>query len=185
MSKDYKSYSANKKKKSKKKKSSGKKPIVMWLVVVLLIVVFVSGLYWLSQLSSKKQSMKVVSVKVEKKKNPVKKKPIIPKIKFEFYNLLPKENDNLPTVNTGTVQQPQEQIRYILQVASLKNFSDADTMKAKLILNGYNVQVKKITSTGTVWYRVQVGPFGSINAATNAQVTLRKEKFDSIIRKVS
>ena len=185
MSKDYKSYSANKKKKSKKKKSAGNKHVVMWLVVALLTVAFISGLYWLSQLNRRKPGMKVIPVKIEKEKKPAKKKPIIPKIKFEFYNLLPKENDNLLTVNTSTIQQPQEQLRYILQVASLKNFTDADTMKAKLILNGYNVQVKKITSTGTVWYRVQVGPFGSIDAATNAQVTLRKEKFDSIIRKVS
>ena len=133
MSKDYKSYSANKKK-SKKKKTSGNKHMVMWLVVIALIAIFVAGLYWLSTRTAGKQSIKKIPVNGQTKKKPAPKKPVAPKIKFEFYNLLPKENDMLPTVNTqsGSSQAPPAtQTLYILQIASLKNFKDADTMKAK------------------------------------------------------
>ena len=191
MAKDYKSYSSRNKKKPNSARKRGKTSQlkagrwILWAIALLLAVGFVIGLIALSRATSK-NTQKTVIVKETKSKPKVKPAPKTNNIKFEFYHMLSKpsvDTADAPAANTTTT--PASPSRYILQVASLKNFADADALKAKLTLNGFNVAIKKSTSTtGTMWYRVQVGPFGSIDAAKNAQDLLMQNKISGIIRSV-
>lgn len=187
MAKDYKSYSSRKKKattqtRRKKTQSTNK---FLWVLVVVFVILFAAGLYWLNhKASSSIQAPETVVVTSKVKPKPVAKKA---SIKYEFYNLLSKspEVSNHSTKEAQTVNAAASAPNfYILQVASLKKLQDADSLKAKLILNGFNVQIKKTTSpSGTIWHRVQVGPFGSLDAANNAQRLLKQNNINGIIRK--
>ena len=52
---------------------------------------------------------------------------------------------------------------YLLQAGSFKSAEDADSLRAQLLLTGMpNVTTSKVvSSSGTTWYRVRVGPFSS------------------------
>lgn len=184
MARDYKSYSSKKSKKRKSKENN--KRSLLWFVVIALIIVFGFSLYWLVDQNASKQS-KPVEIKKVIKKKVEKLKQQTQKIKFDFYNMLPNQD--------VTVQQKQPQpvsndttseSTYIVQVASLRNSEDADAFKAKLALNGFNVDVKKtVNSSGNTWYRVQIGPYDNFDDAFDAQNNLRKDNFDGIIKKVN
>jgi cell division protein FtsN len=73
---------------------------------------------------------------------------------------------------------------YIVQIASVKNYNDADQMKANLTLAGFNMQLEKSNVAGTTWYRVQAGPYNSLAAATAAQSSLRKQNYNAIVKKI-
>ena len=72
---------------------------------------------------------------------------------------------------------------YLLQVASVRDYGQADAMKAQLILLGFNVAIQKITVGSTVWHRVTVGPYNSLTKAQIDQKSLRKNHFNSVVVK--
>ena len=191
MPADYKSYSSKKKNKGK---SKDKKNLWLWLsiavgIIAIVLIVLVS----INKNQPLKKPVKKIlhksAVAAKKVQKEVQNKLTQPQeVKFEFYNLLPKEKVTVPGNNTPNTpvnkQPPVSQARYLLQVASLKKFPDADTMKAQLIMKGFAAQVKKITVKGNTWFRVQIGPFVSMDAALDAQNKLRKDNHDAIIRKI-
>ena len=81
--------------------------------------------------------------------------------KFDFYTILPE------TESTVTEQEVKESSikkdNYFLQVGAFQNEADADNMKAKLALQGFEavVQTAAIPEKG-VWHRVRVGPLNDI-----------------------
>jgi cell division protein FtsN len=182
MARDYKSYS-NKKKKSAKKNHS--LSILLGLGFVFIVAI---AFVWFQQRQSTKKFMPTQAKKNVQKVE--KSKPKHPKITFDFYNLLPKEKVALPPPSvTSTTTQKNSVIakpkQYILQIASLRNYKDADGMRAKLLLKGFKTEVKKIAVNGSVWYRVQAGPYTTFNAASDAQNQLRKDNQDSLVKTIT
>jgi len=178
MSKDYKSYV-----KSKKPKSSKKKWAIFALIFIVLIAVLISFLVFLSQHKSTPALTKEV------KKPAVTKKVEPPKITFEFYNLLPKQGSGTPQSRENEPQKslpavPMLPKNYIVQIASVRNAQDADTLKAKLLLNGYNPIVQKNMLNGQLWYRVQLGPFDKAEAA-QWQKKLMTAGIDGLVKKIA
>jgi cell division protein FtsN len=84
---------------------------------------------------------------------------------YEFYKLLPESEVIPPEVKAyqSTPKSAANNSRYLLQAGSFKNPDDADAMRARLILMGMpNVTTNKATSaSGSIWYRVRLGPFPS------------------------
>lgn len=178
MSKDYKSYS------SQKKKSSGKKfgtVKPLWWLVIVVIVILLSTVLLIK--SHEKISQKIIIQPIKKLAQPV--KPKTEPIKFEFYKMLSDQSVNLPSSTNNIPQTTVVQSTYIVQIASLKDPKVADNFKAKLALKGFNPQVKTIQSqSGTTWYRVQIGPYNNFDDAFDAQNNLRKANFDGLIKKL-
>ncbi|GLQ97734.1 SPOR domain-containing protein [Dyella mobilis] len=50
---------------------------------------------------------------------------------------------------------------YLLQVGAFPNASDAETLKAKLALQGFMANVQSVTIGGQTYHRVRLGPFHS------------------------
>ena len=92
---------------------------------------------------------------------------------YRFYELLPKSEVVPPTVEAykSTPKSAKNHSRYLLQAGSFRDPADADTLRAKLILMGLpNVTSSKVvSSSGSVWYRVRVGPFSSRSKLNKAQ----------------
>lgn len=189
MPADYKSYSS--KKKNKGQRNNNNRPW-LWLSIVAGIIILLVVIYSFSKNQPLKKPVKKIlhksALAAKKVRKEVQKKLNQPEVKFEFYDLLPKEKVTIPGNNTPKEpienQQPIDHSHYLLQVASLKKFSDADTMKAHLIMQGFAAQVKKFVIKDNTWFRVQIGPFNSMDAALDAQNKLRKDNQDAIIRKI-
>ena len=208
MPRDYKGYSGSK---SRRRSSGGgrKSRLVLWIALLVLIAIFAVALYWLSQHRLARHAAVTPKTATPAAAAPV--APAKPKIQFDFYNLLPKETvgaikdteANAPTVPANNPDKkaapsatttpsapsakpataPVNKESYMLQIASIKNFADADALKAKLTLGGYSVKVITITVSGNTWYRVLVGPYATSAAASKAQADLRQQHYEGIIRK--
>ena len=92
---------------------------------------------------------------------------------FDFYQLLPESEVEAPKVEAykSTPKDPNKKTNTLLQAGSFRNKKDADSLRAKLILlNLPNVVVEKTTSSsGSVWYRVRVGPFDNRSMLNKAE----------------
>jgi len=73
-----------------------------------------------------------------------------------------------------------EQQRFVLQVGSFRERSDADRLRARLALLGVEASVQSGSANGGV-YRVRVGPVDGRQAAERLQERLGNAGFDSIL----
>ena len=63
---------------------------------------------------------------------------------------------------------------YIVQIASFRSLKDADSLKAKLILNGFNPVVQSVVLSGEEkLYRVRLGPYPDRASLDAARAQLR------------
>jgi cell division protein FtsN len=109
--------------------------------------------------------------------------PSKPDNKFDFYTILPE------TESTVTEQEVKESSikkdNYFLQVGAFQDEADADNMKAKLALQGFEavVQTATIPEKG-VWHRVRVGPLNDIVQINKIRGELTTNGFNTDLIKV-
>jgi len=72
---------------------------------------------------------------------------------------------------------------YMVQVGAFPKFADADRLKAKLIMDGFQVRVNPIETPKGKWYRVNIGPFASMTSAEQQRQRLQRAHYSSILRK--
>jgi len=111
-----------------------------------------------------------------------------PKPKFDFYTILPGETV-LPEPRAGKKSakaEPAETgVTYVLQAAAYANHEDADRLKAKLVLNGLEARIEKLTIDGKgAYYRVRLGPYSSLDALDAASNKLSQLGIKAIRIKV-
>lgn len=70
---------------------------------------------------------------------------------------------------------------YLLQVGSFRTSSDAETMRANLMLIGMDARQESAVVNGSTWYRVYVGPFKDRSSASKAQSTLASNSINSLL----
>lgn len=110
-----------------------------------------------------------------------------PKPRFDFYQLL-KESEVV--VNPEPIpKQPtaaSEQVEYVLQVGSFKSASDADRLRAQLLLLNLDAKVETVrVRNAETWHRVLVGPFPTHVTMARARGTLSNNELDSLLLKRS
>ena len=64
---------------------------------------------------------------------------------------------------------------YLLQVASFQHLNDADKLKAKLIMQGYEVTIAPFKIATHTWYRVKVGPYFNLSEAKTARQAVKAQ----------
>ena len=80
---------------------------------------------------------------------------------YEFYNLLPK-------MGTSTTNKNQ----YSIQAGIFHNLIEADELKAKLTLQGFEITIETSSTQDKNWYKVLLGPFSSEEIATTKKQQL-------------
>ncbi|PIV88742.1 MAG: hypothetical protein COW48_04375 [Hydrogenophilales bacterium CG17_big_fil_post_rev_8_21_14_2_50_63_12] len=88
----------------------------------------------------------------ERKPTPAREPPPS-RVPLTFYGILPGEKP------AKAVEPPKSKELWWLQVAALKNASDADKLKARLALLGLEVSTQKVENAEQTLYRVRVGPY--------------------------
>jgi cell division protein FtsN len=98
------------------------------------------------------------------------------KKRFEFYDILPgKEEPGAgkaakDTGSTGTAKEA-----FFLQAGSFQNAPDADNLKARLALLGFeaSIETSSLPDKGT-WHRVRLGPYTSVEELNRTRDTLKQ-----------
>jgi len=103
------------------------------------------------------------------------------KPRFEFYKVLTDKNDSSisPKVPPKQARKPdlvkQKKAAYFVQAGAFSNAADADKLKAKLTMLGMEPRVKAMTlADQSVWHRVRLGPYNSMNEMNKAMNRLKQ-----------
>ena len=183
--------------KRKPKKKPRKPAVSGWVMLFTLIVsmAFLAALVVLSQQPDDTNASIVVSEKITPSEaiklapkninKALDKKGVIePKDSFDFYTLLPDSEVTPVQVDAyiSTPKDPQKKTNIILQAGSFRKLAEANRLRAELILiNMNNVVVEKtVSSTGSVWYRVRIGPFSNRSTLNKAEDLLAQQSIESI-----
>jgi len=129
--------------------------------------------------------------------------------RFDFYTLLPNMNMEIadPIEESPIAQKPktltakpkvQAKIQslpaplvlpsnFIVQVASFRSYNQAESLKVKLALKGFESKIQSITMRNNdTWYRVYLGPFDDKDNAKSVQSKLEsKQKMNSFVLKIN
>lgn len=110
--------------------------------------------------------------------------PIEDPNKFDFYTILP-ETESKVTEQEVKDSTTIKKDAYFLQVGAFENGDDADNMKAKLALQGFEavVQTAEIPEKG-VWHRVRVGPLTDVEQINKVRGDLTLNGFNADLIKI-
>ncbi|VVD66976.1 MULTISPECIES: SPOR domain-containing protein [Pandoraea] len=75
------------------------------------------------------------------------------------------------TANTG----------YYLQVGAFKSQSDAEQLRAKLALSGFEAKVTQRDANGLTLYRVRLGPYGKLDEMNHVRQRLQDGGYDTAV----
>lgn len=83
---------------------------------------------------------------------------------------------NITAAPASAVQQPAPAANtpsgYLLQVGAFPSAADAETLKAKLALQGFVANVQSVSVSGQTYHRVRLGPFHSATDLESAKQRL-------------
>lgn len=121
-------------------------------------------------------------VKVSPPATPAQSQPSAPdKDKLDFYTILPGgEAASAPQPKPAGVQSDKPG----LQAGAYQNPSDADNLKARLAMLGVEAKVQRVDlGDKGIFYRVRLGPFGSLEEADGMRARLATEGIEtSLVR---
>jgi cell division protein FtsN len=104
---------------------------------------------------------------------------------FDFYTILPETESTVTEKEIKENSMTVKKDNYFLQVGAFPDEADADNMKAKLALQGFEavVQTATIPEKG-VYHRVRVGPLGDIDQINKIRSELTNNGFTTDLIKV-
>jgi cell division protein FtsN len=112
------------------------------------------------------------------------------KTRFDFYTILPNSESKVSAEEErkleAKVPQPVVQQSYFLQAGAFQSEDEADNMKAKLALQGFEalVQTATIPDKG-VWHRVRVGPLKDLEQINKTKSDLLSNGFKADLIKIN
>ncbi len=184
---------------SEKRRLSGLSSL-LWLCVGIAIVVIVAVfLYWSPLFDGFRQAQTADKAADATASEASTDKP---KIEYEFYDILPKQefqsipegvgvqvapgttfDDASPdaVVNAAQANNTDSKVKYILQIRSYPQANDADLKRAEVLMAGVDaVVVRRKAKDGTFNYQVISTPMSSREAA-RANARLKSNGIDSLI----
>ncbi|MGD8175921.1 SPOR domain-containing protein [Marinimicrobium sp. ARAG 43.8] len=114
-----------------------------------------------------------------------------PKPRFDFYKLLRESEEIVPATEPseqqaqgGSQTPPASKDEFILQVGSFRKASEADSLRAQLLLLNLDAYTEQVTlNSNEVWHRVLVGPFNNQSRLASARSTLVSNEYHALVLK--
>ena len=104
---------------------------------------------------------------------------------FRFYEMLPESEVVPPKVDEYTPGPTQTDFNYLLQSGSFRSKEDAERQRAQIAFQGLRASTQRIDlDNGSVWYRVNVGPFTSRSQMNSAIDKLVSLNIQPLVRKI-
>jgi cell division septation protein DedD len=92
-------------------------------------------------------------------------------------------DESSPGLTEGEGLEPAG-TNYFLQVAAFKSSAEADQMRARLAILGYEATISEIRRDGTVFYRVRLGPFVSFDELNRSKTSLSDNGLEATVVRV-
>jgi cell division protein FtsN len=175
-----------------------------WFVTGVVVGAFGVGLAWTMQDAERSAPGPAVA---KPEQRPAAKP------RFDFYNILPEMEVVVPDEDLAAKPpplppkpqkadpaaqpaQPNEALTqtppaatadgsYLLQVASYRNVTEAERLKAQLALSGIQAQIQQVTINGKdTYHRVRAGPYRDKDAINQARAQLSRKGLESITIKL-
>jgi cell division protein FtsN len=127
----------------------------------------------------------------------------VPRPRFDFYTILPEMEVVIPesdspapdyrgngsssaapepqAVSPIPAQLPAAGGGFILQAGSFRSAADADALKATLALSGLEANVQRVSINNDTYHRVRLGPFPSMESASQARNRLAQSGVQSLL----
>ena len=104
---------------------------------------------------------------------------------FRFYDMLPESEVVPPNVEEYTPGPTQQDFDYLVQSGSFRSKEDAERQRAQIAFQGLRASIQRINlDNGSIWYRVNVGPFTSRSQMNSAIDKLVSLSIQPLVRKV-
>ena len=95
----------------------------------------------------------------------------------------PMVTQNVEAAPAAAVPKPAAGSGYLLQVGAFPNPADAESMKARLAMQGFVANVQSVDVNGQTFHRVRLGPFPSASALEATKQRLASAGINSIALK--
>lgn len=192
MSQDYAKSAARHKQQMAKKNH---RHLSKWLLIFTLVLstAFASFLYYLMQVNPDRQrpqsqpSQNEAAATSKPAEPAPKVEQSLPENHYDFYTLLPESEVIAPKVEeySSKLKPNAQNYAYLLQAGSFRSRTDADRLRAKLILQGLDARLNSVTGKdGKIWHRIIVGPFTSRSKLNHAQDILANANTESMLIKI-
>jgi cell division protein FtsN len=89
-----------------------------------------------------------------------------------------------PPPEKGITAVPDDGTRYLLQAGAFRTPDDADAMRARLALLGFDAKVFPREQDGQTLYRVRLGPYGNIEDVNRMRKTMTDNGIEAQLIKV-
>lgn len=93
----------------------------------------------------------------------------------------PKAEPRKESTTSSTSSQQNAGGTYYLQAGSFKVLEDAETLRARLIMMGMQVEIQRAEVNGIQFNRVRVGPFAKIDDMNKVRARLGEEKIATTV----
>ena len=88
-----------------------------------------------------------------------------------------------PAAPPAATETPVDKTTYLLQAGAFKGQEDAEAMKVKLALVGFEARIVMAEVNGVTFYRVRVGPYGQLDDLNRARMRLAENGVEaSVVR---
>ncbi|WP_347331495.1 SPOR domain-containing protein [Marinimicrobium locisalis] len=163
----------------------------VWLFTGLVLGGFIVFLARLTDVNVPEQPQQTAPEPAPKvAEEPKPEKQDTPKPRFDFYKLLRESEVIVPATepaesqaNNGGEQQASID-EFILQVGSFRKSSEADSLRAQLLLLNLDAYTEQVTlNNNEVWHRVLVGPFSNQSRLASARSTLVSNDYHALVLK--
>jgi len=177
-------------KRTNTRKAGHKRPVPGWIILFsgvlsgLLLAVFIYIKGWVPEPIQNNQ--KPVPGVAQELAEPVEdvSKTLSKKPDYDFYSVLPEMEVVIPKEELEQqAARDSKEYSYILQIASFKNRSDAEELKARIAFSGQIAFIQSIDVNGTQWHRVRVGPFDSSREADKQKRQLEQGGHKALVLK--
>lgn len=159
---------------------------VKWILSLAAVGGFIGFIVYLNSLPGSQPSQPAQSPAPQTESSPAatakaqEKKP-----GFRFYEMLPESEVVPPKVEEYTPGPTKQDFNYLVQSGSFRKKDDAERQRAQIAFQGLRANVQRIDlDSGSVWYRVNVGPFSSRSQMNSAIDKLVSINIQPLIRKI-
>jgi cell division protein FtsN len=103
---------------------------------------------------------------------------------YDFYRMLPEQEVEVPKDARAAAAPPPAMPAGVrgdvtLQVGSFKGIDQAERMQARLALQGIESRIQKFTLQDETWYRVRIGPIGTVEELEAVRAKLAEAEVEA------
>lgn len=164
----------------------------VWVTTPALALAFAGFIFYLSTIPAgneleavKGDARKTLEASVTKAREDSKKVTEAAKPSYDFYRLLEKQTVEVQDVAAykSTPKDAAVKYEYRLQAGSFRSETDADRMRAQLILEGLPAYLESTSVESSTWHRVFVGPYTNRSKMNKAQDILVSNNVSPLVLK--